>query len=174
VLPRPITGGCDRSLKLADAWARSASGLAWDQVRDQVRLILAADGTLQAAPDVTLSDPADPPFVSVHTALVADADAMRILQQRFSSVTTRGPTGVASWMRGSDRPEQSGDWNSVWTLLRSIPRDQLEDELKHRSIKVRSLDGWGDPEFCFRPGTLVRESDLEGLASAKPRWPEAA
>ena len=150
-------------LKLADAWARSASGLAWDQVRDHVRLILAADGTLQAAPDVTLTDPPEPPFLAVHPDLAADADAMRILQHRFQLSDDEG----ADWGRLLDArigtAEQSGDWEAVWTLLRGIPRDQLEEELEYRSIKVRSLDGWADPECCFRPGALVMKSDLDGL-----------
>lgn len=156
-------------LKLADAWARSASGLSWDQVRDRVRLILAADGSLQAAPDVTLSDPPAAPFLAVHPALVADADAMRILQHRFQLSDDDG----ADWGRLLDArittAEQSGDWDGVWSLLRGIPREQLGDELEYRSVKVRSLEGWADPETCFRPGTLVMKPDLDGLGG-----PEAA
>jgi hypothetical protein len=136
-------------------------------VRDQVRVILAADGSLRAAPDVTLTDLPEPPFQPVHPVLVADTDAMRILRSRFRL----GDGDGADWGRLLDvrirAAEESNEWDAVWTLLRRIPRAQLDQELKYRSVKLRSLNGWAEPDSCFRPGTLVLESDLDLLGTAE-------
>jgi superfamily II DNA or RNA helicase len=150
-------------LRLADAWAKIASGYAWDQIRDRVALILASDGTLLCAPDVTLSEVVDPPFKAVHPLLAADSEARRTLQSRFQISADEG----SDWGRLLDAriaaTEASGEWDEVWALLRRIPREELSETLQYRSIRVRALEGWSDPDACFRTGGLVQRTDLEGL-----------
>ncbi len=151
------------SLKLADAWAKTAAGYAWDQIRDRIAIILTSEGILRAAPDVTLSEPAEPPFSAVHAALAADPECRRILRSRFQVSDDES----ADWSRLLDArirtADETNEWDDVWALLRRIPKDELDDAVEYRSIKVKALAGWTDSANCFRPGSLVHVSDLDSL-----------
>jgi hypothetical protein len=108
------------ALLLANACAGSIPGYQWDAIRDRIRLILTSDGALSAAPDVTLSEVADPPLKSVHEVLSADPETRRVLLERFR-VRDLSDT---DWERLLEiriaAAKRSADWKDVWALLRAL------------------------------------------------------
>src|SRR5690606_14701189 len=75
--------GAAEALSLADAWAKTVSGVAWESVCEEVRLVLTDGGPVEAAPEVTLAQPPEPPLHGVHSLLLADPGCRRILRERF-------------------------------------------------------------------------------------------
>jgi superfamily II DNA or RNA helicase len=153
--------GAVEALSLADAWAKTVSGYTWDSVCEKVRLILTDRGTLEAAPEVTLAQPPEPPLHAVHPLLLADPDARRILHERFGLRDDES----TDWGRLLDariaKAEDDGSWEAVWTVLRRIPKEHLSEALEYRTVFVRAIAGWSEPANAFRVGRLVGAEDLE-------------
>lgn len=150
------------ALLLANACAGSVPGYQWDAIRDRIRLILTSDGTLSTAPDVTLSEVADPPLKSVHEVLRSDPEARKILVERFR-VRDLSDT---DWERLLDikvaAAERTEDWKEVWTLLRALQPQTLRDCLEDRSISVYTRAGWRHSSQVFRLGSFLSEDDVRG------------
>lgn len=148
------------AIRLASACAGSVAGYAWDGIRDRVRLILTADGALSAAPDVTLSEVADPPLRSVHQALSGNKEIRDILVDRFH-VKDLSDT---DWERLIDiriaAAERSADWKDVWALLRALQPQVLRECLDNKSISVFTRAGWRDSSQVFRVGSLLTDDDI--------------
>lgn len=151
-------------LQLADGYAKSVSGWQWDSIRDELGILLAADGTLTTAPEVTLERNAEPPFKAVHEILADSPDALRILRDRFHLRAGEETDWSRIFDTYADRADASGDWTEVWKLLRRMPRNEAEACLTSRSVCVRTQAGWGSEDEVFRLGSLASDADLEALS----------
>lgn len=160
--PEPETA--IEALELADAWAHTCAGYEWDQIRDRVPLILATDGSLLSAAEITFQDPADPPLKSIHPILRSSVEAIRILHERFRVTADT----ASDWSRLLNARlaaiETEDNWNQVWALLRRIPRQRVAETVEDCTIMVRSLAGWVSSDDAFHAGSLVQFSDLEALS----------
>lgn len=154
------TGACS-ALELADRYARAATGHEWDRVRDQLRIILCADGSLRSAPEVCLSEDDQGLLSVVHADLLADNAVRKILEDRFQL----RDAAETDWDRPLEalaaQARQTGDWTPVWNLLRRIPWEAVSEALDWVSVEVKTIDGWASPEACFRFGDLIRCEDIE-------------
>ncbi len=150
-------------LALADAFAKASPGFAWDQIRDRLRVIPAADGEMLASPEATLSADGGEPLRPVHPLLVSDADARRILEARFHL----RDAAETDWERlleaRVDVAGSTGDWTDVWKLLRRMPWNAIDETLDWATIHVRARTGWVEPDRCVRAGALLLETDLDAL-----------
>jgi hypothetical protein len=126
-----------------------------------VHLILTAEGQLQTAPNVTLSDPAPSALHSVHPVIASNSNAGRVLRDRFQ-IQDGSST---DWSRLLDprirAAEQDENWEPVWGLLRRMPPSDIRDAISTRSIKMRSRSGWAEPAASFHLGSLVGGEDLK-------------
>jgi superfamily II DNA or RNA helicase len=145
-------------LRLCDSFAGQAQSIWWDSHRASLRVILAADRTVESAGNLVIGDNPQPPLRAVHPMLTANSEIRKILLERFHvrdgarvTVTDVADAAIA-------RAEQSGDWEPVWILLRKMPLEKAIGVLRRRAIMVRTLSGWALPGRVFRKGELVTES----------------
>lgn len=137
-------------LSFADLYARLVQGWVWDNLRDRLPLIPTAAGDLTTAANVVLDAAAELPLRSVHPVVARDASAQRILRERFH-VGDAADTDLTRLLDAYlARASQDDDWTAAWTLLRRMPAKDARDALEIRTLKVRTLAGWRDPDIVVR------------------------
>lgn len=163
-------GSAPDALRFADRYAATVTGWSWDQVRDSIRLILTATGSLVAAPEATLAGEADPPLQPVHPVLRSPADLTNILRHRFhlqNGEDTDWERLLIAWLERASHHEDA--WAEVWKILRRMTWDEFTVQAGRHTIFVRTLAGWHPADEVIVPGALITIEDVKDVADQDRR-----
>lgn len=156
--------GAIPALELADAYGAAVASHIWSGIRDRLRIIPTADGSLATASEVVLGDMPEPPLLGVHPEVGGHADLRRILRDRFDVRDDHDTDWQRLARTTASRANSSDDWTEMWKLLRRMPWDEAVEVLEDHIIMVRTLGGWADPAEVLRNDALLSACDLPSLA----------
>ncbi len=145
---------------LAESYASAVAGYIWDSVRERVAIILADDGSLQLAMNITFGEPATEDMHRVHPFVAADPKVSAVLSRRFGISDDEGPDWSRLLRARVSQAHRDDHWEPVWDLLRKMPWQDIENEIGEHAVQVRTLEGWASPENCILPGAFLSAADL--------------